>query len=98
MKERSSRLPNLRRERRLRGWSQAYVAAMVGSDMSSVGRWERGEHVPDPYHMQRLMDLFGKNAAELGLLAEHEAMPESDDYQFALQRDWGEAPAVASFY
>lgn len=98
MKERSSRLPNLRRERKLRGWSQAYVAAMVGSDMKSVGRWERGEHVPDPYHMQRLIDLFGKNAAELGLLAEHEVTPGIGDYQYISHQDWGEAPAVASFY
>jgi WD40 repeat protein len=33
-------------------------------------RWENGESLPHPYSQQRLCELFGKNAEELGLLGE----------------------------
>ncbi len=58
----------LRRERELRGWSQADVATRIGSDPKNVGRWERGEGLPGPYYRQKLVELFGKNAEELGLI------------------------------
>src|SRR2546430_1482850 len=57
----------LKRERRLRGWTQEYLAIRVGSDPKSVGRWERGEAFPSPYYQQKLIKLFGKTAHELGL-------------------------------
>jgi transcriptional regulator with XRE-family HTH domain len=60
----------LRQERELRGWSRSYVAEQLEVDIMTVGRWERGERLPHPYHRQKLCDLFEKNALELGLLPE----------------------------
>lgn len=60
----------LRQERELRGWSRNYVAERLEVDVMTVGRWERGERLPHPYHRQKLCDLFEKNAQELGLLPE----------------------------
>lgn len=76
----TSRLPNalLRQERLLRGWSQQVVGNNVGTDSYTVSRWERGRAQPSPYFRQRLCDLYGKNAQELGLLQEQknvEAVP-----------------------
>lgn len=64
--------PNhLRYERDLRGWSQAKVAEEVGTDARSVGRWERGDTFPGPHFREKLCELFGKNAQELGLVEDH---------------------------
>src|ERR1700730_8587605 len=63
-------VPNvlLKAERELRGWSQKYVADQLGADHYYLSRWERGTTFPSPYYRQKLCDLFGKNAKELGLL------------------------------
>src|SRR5450432_2660753 len=58
----------LKRERELRGWSQAKVAMEVGTDPATIGRWERGLSFPYPYFREKLCVLFGKNASELGLV------------------------------
>lgn len=60
----------LKTERELRGWSQKHVADQIGADHYYLSRWERGTTTPSPYYRQRLCDLFGKNAQELGLLLE----------------------------
>jgi transcriptional regulator with XRE-family HTH domain/DNA polymerase III delta prime subunit len=60
----------LRQERELRGWSRSYIAEQVEVDLGTVGRWERGERLPHPHYRQKLCDLFGKSAQELGLLPE----------------------------
>src|SRR5438132_8305794 len=62
--------PNHRllRERKLRGWSQKDVADKIDTDSKIVGKWERREITPSPYSRQRLCELFGKNAEELGFL------------------------------
>ena len=62
--------PNLqlRRERKLRGWSQADVARHIDVQDYYVSRWERGEVLPSPYYQQRLCELFSKTAEELGFL------------------------------
>jgi len=59
---------NLQHERDLRGWSQQKVAAEIGTDEKRVGVWERGESTPSPYFREKLIELFGKNAQELGLI------------------------------
>ena len=60
---------SLRRERELRGWSQAYLAQEVGAaGPYCVSRWERGVVSPSPYYRERLCRLFGRNAEELGLI------------------------------
>ncbi|HLG64821.1 MAG TPA: helix-turn-helix transcriptional regulator [Ktedonosporobacter sp.] len=58
----------LKQARELRGWSQAKVAEQLGTDATTVSRWERGLFSPTPYFREKLCALFGKNAAELGLL------------------------------
>lgn len=63
-------VPNrlLKHARELKGWSQAKVAGELGTDATTVSRWERGLFAPTPYFRERLCVLFGKNTEELGLL------------------------------
>lgn len=65
----------LKQARELRGWSQAKVAEQIGTDATTVSRWERGLFSPTPYFRERLCALFSKNAEELGLL-ESDSSPE----------------------
>lgn len=62
----------LRRERQLRGWSQARVGEQIGSDAINVSRWERGFSSPSPYFREKLCLLFGMTAEQLGLLPDRE--------------------------
>jgi DNA-binding XRE family transcriptional regulator len=59
---------HLKQARELRGWSQARLAEMIGTDATTVSRWERGLFVPTPHFREKLCQCFGKNAEELGLL------------------------------
>ncbi|MFL5696796.1 MAG: NB-ARC domain-containing protein [Ktedonobacteraceae bacterium] len=100
----------LRHERKLRGWSQAYIAEMIGSDLKTVGRWEQGKAFPSPHFRQRLVELFGKNAEELELLEEVGSKGDTSgqvtkyinedkpSQHIFWQKDWGEAPHIDSFY
>ncbi|MEO7020474.1 MAG: tetratricopeptide repeat protein [Ktedonobacteraceae bacterium] len=67
----------LKRERELRGWSQARVAEAIGTTTLTVGRWERGEAMPYPSFREKLCVLFGKDVEALGLLtaAQQEDVP-----------------------
>ncbi len=68
------RLPfylQLKHERELRGWSQADLAGKLGCDTKTVNRWESGKSLAQPYYRQKLVELFGKNAEELGLVGEN---------------------------
>jgi transcriptional regulator with XRE-family HTH domain len=60
----------LKREREQRGWSQEKLADLIGTTQKIVSRWERGGSVPLPYYREKLCTVFGKDAAELGLLGE----------------------------
>ncbi|GCE29227.1 hypothetical protein KDA_47110 [Dictyobacter alpinus] len=62
--------PNLKlkRERELRGWSQALVAEQIGAQSNLITRWETGAAFPSPYYRQKLCTLFEKDAAYLGLI------------------------------
>lgn len=62
----------LKRERELRGWSQARVAEEIGTTALNIGRWERGGSMPYPHFREKLCALFGKDAAALGLLESEE--------------------------
>ena len=68
--ENESRRPNmhLKRQRLLRGWSQAYIAKQIGTNAFTVGRWERGESRPGPYFRAKLRALFGLEDEELGFV------------------------------
>src|SRR5258707_9691960 len=63
-------VPNerLRHQREIFGWSRNYVAEKIESDPRTVARWERGKTFPSPYYRQKLCELFGKKADELGLI------------------------------
>lgn len=67
----------LKQARELRGWSQAKVAELIGTDATTVSRWERGLFSPTPYFREKLCVLFDKNAEELGLLESANQQPES---------------------
>lgn len=68
----------LKRERELRGWSQAKVAEQVGTETITISRWERGVSHPYPYFREKLCALFGRNAQELGLLPGNGSEQRSD--------------------
>jgi transcriptional regulator with XRE-family HTH domain len=59
---------HLRHERQLRGWSQAYLAEQIHAPARYISRWERGEVSPSPYYQQKLCELFGSTAEQLGFL------------------------------
>lgn len=64
----------LRRVRQERGWSQRIVADRIGAPQDTmITRWERGNAIPSPYYTERLCQLFGMTATELGLLSEESA-------------------------
>lgn len=61
----------LRRARQEQGWTQKVVADRIGAPHDiMVTRWERGTVFPSAYYVERLCQLFGKHASELGLLQE----------------------------
>src|SRR5215467_9275076 len=66
----------LKREREQRGWSQARLAELIGTDAATVSRWERGYATPSPYFREHLCRLFEKSAQDLGLLPEKQAESE----------------------
>ena len=98
MEKQLSPLQILQRERKLRGWSQAYVAEKVGSDPKTVSRWEKRKNLPGPYYMQKLVELFGKNAEELGLLPNEEKHTPTRSWEISNPQEWEEAPQIVSFY
>ncbi|GCE49552.1 helix-turn-helix protein [Thermosporothrix hazakensis] len=58
----------LRRERELRGWSQARLAAELGTTPNTVSAWERGISLPSPFFREKLCALLERNAQEMGLI------------------------------
>src|ERR1700756_3155988 len=62
----------LKVERELRGWSQAKVAEALNTTVRTISRWEQGQALPYPFYRERLCELFGKDARQLGLLPDHE--------------------------
>ena len=72
------RADRLKEERMQRGWSQARVAELIGTDPGNVSRWERGRSSPSPYFRERLCQLYAKKAQELGLWIEEPAAREEE--------------------
>jgi tetratricopeptide (TPR) repeat protein/transcriptional regulator with XRE-family HTH domain len=69
MDQRPQPRPNLllKRAREQRNWTQVQVATKIGMQPDTVGKWERGVDTPSLYARQKLCELFGMSAAELGL-------------------------------
>jgi transcriptional regulator with XRE-family HTH domain len=74
MKKTDKILPNrlLRNQRKLHCWTQSQVAEKLGTTTVNVNRWESGLTFPSLYFRQRLCELFGKSAEELGHIPETE--------------------------
>jgi WD40 repeat protein/transcriptional regulator with XRE-family HTH domain len=66
----------LKNERERRGWSQEYLAERVGSDSKTVGRWEGGLTLPQAKYRRKLIELFGIEANEFGLLTRYDSNQE----------------------
>ncbi len=65
----------LRRERKRRGLSQERLAELIGADPSMISRWERGARGTDLFYQEKLCELFGKDALELGFLDAQDMTP-----------------------
>jgi tetratricopeptide (TPR) repeat protein len=88
----------LKRQREMRGWSQARAAEKlaqlcasgdgksVGVDDKMIGSWERGEHLPSPYYREKLSLLYGKSLQELGLITLEETREERAEESFHLSK------------
>jgi len=50
---------NLKTERQKKGMTQSELARMLGVDIRTVGRWERGETEPIGSNLLKLQELFG---------------------------------------
>src|SRR6266496_1946551 len=57
-------------ERKLRGWNRDTLAEKLGVYKTYIGRWERGERLPSLLYQQRLGEILGKTAEELGFIQE----------------------------
>src|SRR6266487_1895380 len=70
MKKETQVAPNtrLKAQRLRKRWSQVYVATIIGTTDVTVSRWESGTTFPSLYYQQKLCELFGKSAEELGLV------------------------------
>lgn len=80
VKKAAQATPNhkLRQARLERGWTQKEVADRIGAPLDlNVTRWERGTAKPGAYYVQKLCELFGKTAIELGILLSQSEVPES---------------------
>ena len=55
-------------QRKLRGWSQAKLAELIGASEEMISKWERSKKRTSPYYREKLCALFGMNAEELGFL------------------------------
>jgi len=56
----------LRAARESRHLSREQLAEQVGASRLNVGRWERGEAIPDHYQIEKLCAFFASSAPELG--------------------------------
>ena len=70
-------MPNTIREwREARNFTQVQVAHHIGVARSTVIRWENGETIPYEYHLEKLCELFGVTASQLGFSLSDETEPE----------------------
>jgi transcriptional regulator with XRE-family HTH domain len=79
----------LRTSRAGHGWTQARLAAAVGVAIATVGRWERGESVPQGHLLPALAHVLGIDEDRLRLSIRQ---PDSDLAEVVPLHDLG-APA-----
>lgn len=72
----------IRQLRREYGWTQQQLAAAVGVDVRSVGRWERGENRPPADHLARMMALLRGSLDHVsGLLSDDPVETDAQVYE-----------------
>src|ERR1700704_5779047 len=49
----------LRQARKLRRWTQDVLAEKLGTNRSTISRWEKGNDFPYPIHREKLTELLG---------------------------------------
>lgn len=60
---------HLRSLREQKGWSQARLAREMGApDRGTIGRWERGAHIPSGYYQEKLAQCLNVNREELSFV------------------------------
>src|SRR5579859_2063708 len=105
----NNRKPNelLRRERKLRGWTQEQVADALDKlsqeeprarkrdgliiNDSMVSRWERGIHPPSSFYQRMLCKLFEKSAEALGFV---DPLPNQEAGPFSLAQHVPSVPST----
>ncbi len=61
----------VKKTRKQCGWTQAKLAELLGVDVNTVSRWERGEHLPKEAEIiEKLCGIFQMTPEALGLLEE----------------------------
>jgi transcriptional regulator with XRE-family HTH domain/tetratricopeptide (TPR) repeat protein len=93
VKKAAQATPNqlLRRARLERGWTQKVVADRIGAPNDvMVTRWERGTAFPSTYYVERLCQLFGQRASELGLLRDPD--PQTASQHLPNRQSWPDLP------
>lgn len=99
----------LAQRRRVVGYTQERLAAVLGVERTTVGRWEAGENYPQPWCRPKLAQVLGMSVDELDtMLANGEAaddtaddLPDNAEYDPILTSPWShrstvEAAAVLS--
>lgn len=69
----------IRQERILRKWTQAQVAAMVGTTLSTVQKIETGQRHPSFDVLVKLEDLFGMDYRDLFNLPQRQLREKAPD-------------------
>ncbi|MEV3856097.1 helix-turn-helix transcriptional regulator [Streptomyces sp. NPDC050095] len=72
---------DLAERRRVLGYSQDRLAAALGVDRTTVGRWERGETEPQPPLRPRLAEVLELDLASLGALLTPQAVTQEAEGQ-----------------
>ncbi|HEX3642459.1 MAG TPA: helix-turn-helix transcriptional regulator, partial [Ktedonobacteraceae bacterium] len=49
----------LRQARKSRRWTQDVLAEQLGTNRSTISRWEKGNDFPYPIHREKLTELLG---------------------------------------
>ncbi len=77
----------VKRQRTLRGWSQAKLAEVLGTTPNTVGTWERGIALPSAYLREQLCFHFNMDAQALELLPENQGT-DSQEYEQVFTTDF----------
>ena len=78
MSNTAQRNEQLRQHRFRRNWRLQDVADKLGTTITTVQRWERGNQQPSAYYRAKLCELFDVSPQELGF-EEEEALPPTPD-------------------